>query len=63
MFAVTRRPATSSRTDASASRRWTGPWTQRTLCTFSSGTQVVFLDTRPPEETTQRSLPDQAWKW
>ena len=48
----TRLPATSSRTEASPSRRWTGPWTQRMLCTFSSGTQVVFRHTRPREATT-----------
>ena len=63
MLAVTRRPATSRRTEASASRRWTGPWTQRMLCTFSSGTQVVFRHTRPPDATTYRSSPDQARKW
>ncbi len=43
--------------------RWTGPCTQRTLCTFSSGTQVVCRQTRPREATTYRSSAPQARKW
>ena len=34
------------------SRRWTGPCTQRMLCTFCSGTQVVVRQTRPRDATT-----------
>lgn len=39
-------------TVASPSRRWNGPCTERTLCTFSRGTQVVVRHTRPREATT-----------
>ena len=57
IFALTRLPATSRWTVASPSRRWSGPCTQRMLCTFSSGTHVVCRHTRPREATTYRSSP------
>ncbi len=45
--ARTRRPAASTCTVARDRTRWTGPVTIRMLCTFSSGTQVVTLRSRP----------------
>ena len=45
--ARTRRPAASTCTVARDRARCTGPVTIRTLCTFSSGTQVVTLRSRP----------------
>ncbi len=45
--ALTRRPAASTCTVARDRTRWTGPVTIRMLCTFSSGTQVVTLRSRP----------------